>query len=82
MEDGGRALAILRRACPESLPGASSGQAVDCIQQLVHEAQLLLGTGLALGREGHMHSLAWHARDLPTQTPTLLGPLQRRGLGY
>lgn len=49
----------------QALPGAAGvadTQAADHVQQLVHEVQLLLGAGPALGREGHMHSLAQCAR--------------------
>lgn len=56
------------RPIPNPLPGAagaSDSQAPDHIQQLVHEAQLLLGAGPALGREGRMHSLARCARSAP-----------------
>lgn len=56
----------------QPLPGAAGvadTQAVDHVQQLVHEVQLLLGTGPALGREGHMYSVARCARGplLPQQ---------------
>lgn len=38
--------------------GAPNGQVPDGIKQLVHEVQLLLGAGTALGKEGHRHSVA------------------------
>ena len=77
MEDQGRPPAVPGRARPEPLPeaaGASDSQAPDHVQQLVHEAQLLLGTGPALGREGHMHSLARHA-TCPQPAAGPAGPL-------
>ena len=54
-----------RQGLCQALPGAAGAadtQAADHVQQLVHEVQLLLGAGPALGREGHMHSLSQCAR--------------------